>query len=773
MVLVFHHELLATARLELGLTQEQAAAALQIDVRTYRRYETGAVNDAKRGFSVRRAGRRQLLARIGRELGIATEELVRPREDGPAPAAPSPASFTHVLQPAQHFVGRERELDELRRWATGVGPRIVAVVAMGGAGKSALCQRLLDDRSEDGHAPPLVWSFYDDARIEGFMAAALRHLGAASGATAPLEVVEQLLAQVGDATPRLLVLDGLEAVQSTGRRRPPGSIVDAHLRRLLSSIAGSDGGTRVLVTSRSPLVDLRAWEGRGLRTMHLGPLDEPAQLELLRRWGIDGTQAQASQALSRYGGHALTVATLASYAAGFHEGSLASIPAIDLSEAASDDLLAFRLARVLEAYAGSMTEAQRDLVARVSLFPRGADVPTLLSMTRAAPKLAGAMPQHKREVVRTLSQLETMGVIYRNREAESVFSAHPFVAEHFRRELGHRRLELHEALRRQLAERIAAAPRPGADLVEDLLMQTLLAGDPEAAVSLYERRLGGFDTLGLERGEMARGQRVVRGFFLDGDPAQPRPGTPARAIGGLLYDLALFSNAMGDPRYARLCLEHFVDRVQASPRAHVTGWRTKAYVLRLEGRLDEARTAIERALELSAAMADHHVRNLALCAAIEHDRGDFDAAAQLFSRANTIDPRPRFRRALWEAEHLVDRQRYDEAATIAGRQRETCRRLGWSGHISHCEVVLGHCEVQHDPEAAARLLADARPWAYRSGEVEAQLRCMELALRLCATDDEAAELRTNSLELARSSSYGRFEARLAESPANPTRPRPA
>ena len=72
----FNHELLARVRTELNLTQEAAAAAVGVDVRTYRRYESGAVNEAAEGFVIRNASRRRLLVQLGRELGIAEDELV-------------------------------------------------------------------------------------------------------------------------------------------------------------------------------------------------------------------------------------------------------------------------------------------------------------------------------------------------------------------------------------------------------------------------------------------------------------------------------------------------------------------------------------------------------------------------------------------------------------------------------------------------------------------------------------------------------------------------
>ena len=300
---VFRHEILRAARLELGLTQEQTAQALGIDVRTYRRYEAGSVNDAKRGFSVRRAGRRQLLARIGEELGIAAEELVGPAE---TPAEREPAlPLGHVLPPARSFVGRDAELERLRLWSLSHhAPRVLSVVAMGGAGKSSLVQHWLDERNDN----PLVWSFYDSPRAEGFLASALAWLTPGATPASSEATLERLLAEAAKPNDRIVVLDGFEVMQSDGRGRPRGSIEDPLLRRLLTTLAAREGGMRVLVTSRVPLVDLNPWDPQGAQSIALEPLSDHAQRELLRGWGVEATDAELGRALERFGGHAADAA---------------------------------------------------------------------------------------------------------------------------------------------------------------------------------------------------------------------------------------------------------------------------------------------------------------------------------------------------------------------------------------------------------------------------------------------------------------------------------
>jgi transcriptional regulator with XRE-family HTH domain len=136
MVLVFHHQLLAKVRVELGLTQEDAARTVGVDVRTYRRYESGEVNEGG-GFGIQRASRRKILERISRELGIDTSELLletRPRFE-----------LATTLPRARHFVGRAAYLTRLQGWLSDAKSRcrVLAVVAMGGAGKTSLVEQAL------------------------------------------------------------------------------------------------------------------------------------------------------------------------------------------------------------------------------------------------------------------------------------------------------------------------------------------------------------------------------------------------------------------------------------------------------------------------------------------------------------------------------------------------------------------------------------------------------------------------------------------------------
>ncbi|HEX8702859.1 MAG TPA: helix-turn-helix domain-containing protein, partial [Myxococcaceae bacterium] len=226
----FHHALLLQARLDLNLTQEQAAAAVGVDVRTYRRYESGAVNEGQKGFSVRHPTRRRMLERLSAEFGLSEEDLLvealppawppsaaagpgaAPRETSPEePASGLRPHFAHTLQRARHFVGRGEVLASLTDWAAADRPteRVVVLMALGGTGKTAVAERLVSSLGE-GPRPggTFVWSFYEDPRIEGFLARAL-HYFARGEEAAPGERLERLQEVLGEGPPHLLVMDGL------------------------------------------------------------------------------------------------------------------------------------------------------------------------------------------------------------------------------------------------------------------------------------------------------------------------------------------------------------------------------------------------------------------------------------------------------------------------------------------------------------------------------------------------------------------------------------
>ena len=792
----FHHALLLQARLDLNLTQEQAASAVGVDVRTYRRYESGAVNEGRGGFSVRHPTRRRMLERLAAEFGLSEEDLLiealpAAASPPPAPEPTSPAAspseepanglrphLAHTLQRAHHFVGRGEVLATLSAWATGdrLAERVVVLVALGGTGKTAVAERLVAGLGE-GLRPggTFVWSFYEDPRIEGFLAQALRYFARGQEA-APGERLERLQEALGGGPPHLLVLDGLEVVQSTGGDgRSRGELVDPSLRRLLTALTRGLGGARALVTSRFPLVDLSAWEGSGLRTVALAPLSEDEGVDLLRLWGLRGGGGALRELSASTGGHALSVSMIGSYVGGFLGGDVRRFEEVPLAEAARDDALARRLQAVLSAYARALPEQERDLLARLCVLGRGVDEEALQAIAQAGGERAGSLAgMGWAELRRTLARLERLGLVFTAREGQALYSTHPFLRDYFKSQLGVAPEQLHALERERLAAKLdihpSRLPEDGArlDAYEALLLHTLRSGHALEAYALYDRSLGGFSHLGLRMGDMSRGARVTATFAPEGDPRRLPESLPERIRYELVYDWGLYTGALGQLDFAVRCYEAAVALAERTGNvaALVTGLRTLGYTERLRGRLTSARRLLERSL--SVAMEHeawgHVARAAALLGLVLHDLGEAAAADKHFDWARTLDGTPVARRALWQAEHDLALGRRELAREGTRRNLAACERLGWAGHVAHCHTVLGLIAVEDDAAAAREHLDQARAWARASNEVEMLLRCHELAARLGLAEGQLEQARREAeegLSLATVCGFGLFRSRLA------------
>jgi hypothetical protein len=287
--------------------------------------------------------------------------------------------LVHRLPPAPHFVGREVELQELRTgWQSGFRG-VLALVGLGGAGKTAVAARFLDELvGPDFPQRPgglFVWSFYQEPDAGQFLEQAY-HYFAAPGTAVPaakgaglLHLLREALATGG---PNLLVLDGLEKVQcqQTTSTEVYGQIEDPLLKGLLTRIAEGIGQTTALVTSRFPLTDLEPLHARGYRHLDVGGLSLPAARTLLRSRGVQGDDATLEGLVESYGAHALTLDHLGGLLGQFLGGDPQKAPEVPSLTAPGSDRQALRLARLLRAYEDHLPPTELALLCRLCLLRR-------------------------------------------------------------------------------------------------------------------------------------------------------------------------------------------------------------------------------------------------------------------------------------------------------------------------------------------------------------------------------------------------------------------
>lgn len=353
--------------------------------------------------------------------------------------------IVHPLPPAPNFVGRDAELHELRAvWQSGFRG-VIALVGLGGAGKTAVAARFLQELVvADGASRPkglFVWSFYQEPDAGLFLQRAYHYFAGATAATQPakgiglLHLLREALSERG---PSWLVLDGLERVQfpESTSTQAYGRIEDPLLKNLLTRIAEGMGQTVALVTSRFPLTDLQPFRGHGYRQVDIGGLDLHAALALLRARGVKGDDAVLHQLIDNYGAHALTLHHLGGLIGQFLEGDPSRAPEVAELANPAHDRQALRLARLLKAYEDHLPPAELALLCRLCLSRRSLSEAQVFQFFLCTPAV----------------QART------TRDVETFIRRFPNLVEHFNEELA---ADLAEAVRDTLNEALFSEPIAG------------------------------------------------------------------------------------------------------------------------------------------------------------------------------------------------------------------------------------------------------------------------------------------------------------------------
>lgn len=599
---------------------------------------------------------------LGEKIAILVGQLATQRAASAAGAPASAAAgctrppelrIVHPLQPAPHFHGRERLVEQLSTWVddTASPDRLHALVAAGGTGKTAIAEQVVAKLRErwppPGAGSVLVWSFYERPEADAFLRECGQLFLGEPDDAPPGGRLERLQRGLRDGRPHLIVLDGMERVQAeAGHGRVRGELEDHTLKLLLQAIAAGLGRTRALVTSRFPLTDLRDWQRRGVVETPLDDLPADAARAVLRGWGVAGSDAQLDAVAAQVGRHALSVAVIGSYLWHFESGRIEAAANIRLDDVAGDDPKAAKLARVLGFYAERLPAEERDLLARLAVFPRGITLDVLGMLVDAGGEVAGVLVNAAPALPRLLQRLVDRGLVFRYPAVDRTltWTAHPFVRDRFAGLLGCPAEGVFNAVALRLGhgleQRPANKPTETAvlDRYEQLIEMTRLAGRAEKAFNLFRDGMGGYKHLGLKLGEYARGQSILRGFLPpDGAPERFGEGMPA-----LLQSVALNELAWGEGRLGRLLealeLRREDDgrkRLLDDPARTSIGLQNTSELTYDLGRLGDAQAHADQALAEAVRADDpsHKEGSLTHRARARHRRGNIAAAEADFAAA--------------------------------------------------------------------------------------------------------------------------------------------
>jgi hypothetical protein len=167
-------------------------------------------------------------------------------------------------------------------------------------------------------------------------------------------------------------------------------------------------------------VDLEDWSRRGYRDTRLDDLSPEAAVAVLRGWGVVGTEAALAKAAAQVGHHALTVAAIGSYLRSFAAGQIEAVAEFNLDAVTGDDPRAAKLARVLAFYAERLPAKERELLARLAVFPRGVNLELLGVLVDAGGDVAGLLVNGRARLQVLLYRLSDRGLVFATKSADAV-----------------------------------------------------------------------------------------------------------------------------------------------------------------------------------------------------------------------------------------------------------------------------------------------------------------------------------------------------------------
>jgi hypothetical protein len=630
---------------------------------------------------------------------------------GPAAGAVIPVRWVPGPERVEHFTGRAEELARLDRWATDSHVALVGVTAWGGAGKTALVTHWIQEAGGRIRRPGVQgvfgWSFYADPDAGHWAQRLLewaRHdLGIeVVGAGRVAEAILGLLR----AVPLLLVLDGLERVQEGPAGDGFGRLLDGTLREVLAGACQRPQGGLIVLTSRFPFADLETFDGGSARMLEVPPFTPAEGGALLAASGGGWLPEDDRRSLVRaVDGHAQATGVLAGLLAARPSASELTTLGADLAAATRTDA---RLGRVLEFYAGRLAEADRYLLAAVSLFARPIDSRAVLAVAEHeafGSRLARWTPTMVQAAVRTrLAGLASW-------HPDGTVSAHPLVRDTFRPLV---MAAAGTAADTALAGMPAGTVQSRADalLVVEVIELLLDAGQWQAADDMYRNRCdSGKVWMHLPAARL--GQRAAAAFVAT--PARRAACATELGQRGLSFyhnEAGLVAMDTGDLATARehpsLSNQH--DRDAGDMRNLSIGLQNLAEDLGYLGHVRLARDVGGESLTCANTTGEQKdIRDAHVYLAWLADlAGNVAEAEQQFTAADQIGVAGDYEglhlysnRGTWWADWLVRTGRPGPARALTSGNSAICRRNGWNHDVAGCDRMLGRLALAAGDTATA------------------------------------------------------------------------
>jgi hypothetical protein len=255
------------------------------------------------------------------------------------------------------FCGRTRELEMLASWVLTARCRVVALLGLGGIGKTALAARL---GAEVGAEFRLVFwrSLHGAPPVDEWLSGAVRFLSA--GLSRPPEGREARLSRLLELLREqrcLLVLDGFESVLQPGEHWGRYRDGDEGFGQVVQRLAESGHQSCLLLTSREkpPEVSLLEGEQAPVRSLRLGGLAAAEGRLVLEDKGLVGDAAAWQELTRRYGGNPLALKAVGE--------AIGQVTGGDIAAFLADSVASFgSIRRLLDGQVDRLSDLERSLL---------------------------------------------------------------------------------------------------------------------------------------------------------------------------------------------------------------------------------------------------------------------------------------------------------------------------------------------------------------------------------------------------------------------------